>query len=158
VFRNALYNVEMETFKMHNSPSGALFLHNTSVKKGRPLLLSTREPVRNSVYRNNLFIGTGGRAYDCDPPMIDCDFDYDGFGGSSGPIFLKWNNVRYPSLAELKARAPVYRHAVVVDPATAFAAGIKPPIDTKKQYDSLGIDLRLRGGSAAIGAGVVLPG
>ncbi len=100
-----LYNLEVETFKMHNSPTGALFLHNTSVKKGKPLLLSTSEPVHNSVYRNNLFIGSEGRAYDCDPPMIDCDFDYDGFGGSSGPIFLKWNNVRYPSLAEVKSES-----------------------------------------------------
>lgn len=158
IFRNALYNLDMETFKMHNSPSGALFLHNTSVKKGKPLLLSTSEPVHNSVYRNNLFIGSEGRAYDCDPPMIDCDFDYDGFGGASGPIFLKWNNVRYPSLAEVRAKAPVYRHAVVVDPATVFAAGIKPPADRKQQYDPLAVDLRLRDGSAAIGAGAVLPG
>jgi hypothetical protein len=90
--------------------------------------------------------------------MIGCDFDYDGFGGASGPIFLKWNNVRYPSLAEVRAKAPVYRHAVVVDPATVFAAGIKPPVDPKEQYDPLGVDLRLRGGTAAIDAGAVLPG
>ena len=128
IFRNALYNVEVEPFKMHNSPSGALFLHNTSVKKGMPLLLSTQEPVHNSVYRNNLFIGTGGRAYDCSPPMKNCDFDYDGFGGASGPIFLKWNDVRYPSLAAVRAKAPVYRHAVVVDPATVFASeSSRPP-------------------------------
>ena len=158
IFRNALYNVEVETFKMHNSPSGALFLHNTSVKKGMPLLLATQEPVRNSVYRNNLFIGSEGRAYDCSPPMKDCDFDYDGFGGSSGSIFLKWNNVRYPSLAAVKAKAPVYRHAVVVDPATVFASGIKPPADPKKQFDPLSIDLRPRLGTATIDAGAVLPG
>ncbi|MGO9112061.1 MAG: hypothetical protein ACLP9L_22780 [Thermoguttaceae bacterium] len=158
VFRNALYNVEVETFKMHNSPSGALFLHNTSVKKGKPLLLSTSEPVRNSVYRNNLFIGTEGRAYDCDPPMIECDFDYDGFGGSSGPIFLKWNNVRYPSLPEVRAKAPVYRHAVTVDPATVFATGIMPPADPKRQYDPLGVDLRLSSRTAAVDAGTIVPG
>ena len=123
IFRNALYNLDVETFKMHNSPSGALFFHNTSVKKGKPLVLSTPEKVRNCVYRNNLFIGTEGRAYDCDPPMVQCDFDYDGFGGASGNIFLKWNNVRYASLDEVRAKAPVYKHAVVVDPATAFASG-----------------------------------
>jgi hypothetical protein len=157
IFRNVLYNIEVETFKMHNSPSGALFLHNTSVKKGKPLLLSTSEAVHNSIYRNNLFIGTEGRAYDCDPPMIDCDFDYDGFGGASGPVFLKWNNVRYATLAELRAKAPVYRHGVAVDPATVFAAGITPPVNPKEQVDPQTVDLRLRSGTAAIDAGAVLP-
>jgi hypothetical protein len=158
VFRNALYNVELETFKMHNSPSGALFFHNTSVKKGTPLLLMTSERVRNCVYRNNLFIGTEGRAYECDAPMIDCDFDYDGFGGVSGGIFLKWNNVRYASLQEVKTKAPVYRHAVVVDPATVFASGMRPPADAKQRHSSDTVDLRLRAGTAAIDAGEVLPG
>ncbi|MCS6862135.1 MAG: right-handed parallel beta-helix repeat-containing protein, partial [Abditibacteriales bacterium] len=60
IFRNALYNVGLETFKMHNSPSGALMFHNTSVKQGMPLILYTGERVRNCVYRNNLFIGTEG--------------------------------------------------------------------------------------------------
>jgi hypothetical protein len=156
VFRNALYNLEVETFKMHNSPTGALFFHNTSVKKGNPLVLSTSEKVRNSVYRNNLFLGTEGRAYDCSPPMLDCDFDYDGFGGASGPIFLKWKNVRYPTLAQVKAKSPVYRHAVIVDPATAFASGIRPPVDTKRSFDP--VDLRPSATSAAIDAGAVLPG
>jgi hypothetical protein len=158
IFRNALYNLEIETFKMHNSPTGALFFHNTSVKKGPPLVLATSEKVRNCVYRNNLFIGTEGRAYDCSPPMIDCDFDYDGFGGASGNVFLKWNNVRYASLAELKRRGPVYRHAVVVDPATVFASRISPPSDPKRAIDPRDVDLRLRAGTAAIGAGQILPG
>ena len=135
IFRNALYNLEVETFKMHNSPSGALFFHNTAVKKGPPLVLWTSARVRNCVLRNNLFLGTEGRAYDCSPPMIGCDFDYDGFGGFSGDIFLKWGNARYASLADVKAEAPVYKHAVVVDPATAFASRVKPPDDTKKQYE-----------------------
>ena len=36
-----MYNVEVETFKLHNSPSGSLLVHNTSVKKGMPLVLWT---------------------------------------------------------------------------------------------------------------------
>jgi hypothetical protein len=143
---------------MHNSPSGALFFHNTAVKKGPPLVLWTSAKVRNCVYRNNLFLGTQGRAYDCSPAMIGCDFDYDGFGGFSGDVFLKWNNARYASLADVKARAPVYKHAVAVDPATAFASGIKPPDDTKRQYEPRTVDLRLAPGTAAIDAGAVLPG
>ena len=36
IFRNALYNVVQEPFKMHNSPSGVLIFLNTIVKKGAP--------------------------------------------------------------------------------------------------------------------------
>jgi hypothetical protein len=159
IFRNVLYNVEVEPFKMHNSPSGVLLFHNTCVKKGSPLLIWTSAPNRNCVSRNNLFIGTDGRAaFDCDSPMIDCDFDYDGFGGGPWVNFLKWNNVRYKTLEEVKAKAPVYRHAIQVDPATVFASGIRPPEDVKKVHDVRAIDLRLKAGTAAVDAGEVLPG
>lgn len=159
IFRNALYNVALETFKMHNSPSGALLFHNTSVKKGMPLVLWTGEPVRNCIYRNNLFLGTEGNfAYETTAPMVDCDFDYDGFGGGPWQLFLKWNDVRYATLEEVKEKAPVYRHAVLVDPATAFASGLLPPDDETKQFDPAVNDLRLKEGTAAIDAGEVLPG
>jgi hypothetical protein len=99
VFRNALYNVQVEPFKLHNTPSGALFFHNTVVKQGVPTLLGTRDSPHNCVFRNNLFIGTTGRyAAEYDPKMIACDFDYDGFGGGPWTMFLKWNEVRYNSL------------------------------------------------------------
>ena len=61
VFRNAIYSVGMETFKMHNHPSGAILYHNTSVKAGMPLLLLTNDAVSNCVYGNNLFLGTTDR-------------------------------------------------------------------------------------------------
>jgi hypothetical protein len=159
IFRNALYNVGMETFKMHNSPSGALMFHNTSVKKGMPLVLYTGETVRNCVYRNNLFLGTEGNyAYESTAPMEDCDFDYDGFGGGPWQLFLKWNNARYATLAETQEKAPVYRHAVLVDPAGAFASGLLPPDDETKQFDPALNDLRLKEGTSAIDAGEALPG
>ncbi|MFQ5809376.1 MAG: hypothetical protein ACE5JM_07130, partial [Armatimonadota bacterium] len=56
IFRNAMYNIQMETFKMHNSPSGALMFHNTSVKSVMPLVMYAS--ASNCVYRNNIFIGT----------------------------------------------------------------------------------------------------
>ena len=156
IFRNILYNVELEVFKMHNSPSGALIFHNTAVKSGPPLVLyAGGEKVRNSVYRNNLFIGTAGNyGYECRAPMVDCDFDYDGFGGSF-PTFLYWNQVRYTTMDEARAKAPVYRHAVLVDLASAFASGARPPTDAKRQCQP--VDMRLSSGSAAVNAGQVLP-
>ncbi len=157
VFRNALYNVGLETFKMHNRPSGALFYHNTSVKAGMPLVLYTGDAVSNCVTRNNLFIGTSGNyAYESTAPMRRCDFDYDGFGGR-WKMFLKWNRLRYPTMAAARKNAPVYRHAIRVDPATLFRLGLKPPADVKKQFPIEANDLRLKPGSRAIDAGVALP-
>jgi len=157
VLRNALYNVGLETFKMHNTPSGALFFHNTSVKAGMPLVLYTGETVRDFVTRNNLFIGTRGNyAYESTAPMQRCDFDYDGFGGE-WKMFLKWNRVRYATMADARAKAPVYKHAVRVNPATAFASGVKPPADVRTRFQPGVNDLRLREGSEAIDAGVALP-
>jgi hypothetical protein len=159
IFRNALYNVAFEPFKMHNSPSGALMIHNTCVKKGSPLLVWTPAPVHNCFSRNNLFMGTDGRcACDFDPPMVNCDFDYDGFGGGPWPFFLKWNDARYPTLDEVRRSAPVYRHAVQVDAAAIFASGLRPPADEKTAFDPARVDLRLRPGSNAADAGQILPG
>src|SRR5205807_1793889 len=103
VFRNVLYNVAMEPFKLHNSPSGAVFVHNTVVKSGAPVLVQTQEPFSNCVSRNNLFVGTAATyAFECEPRTTGCDFDYDGFGGGPFKLFLKWNGERYPTLAEVK--------------------------------------------------------
>jgi hypothetical protein len=130
------------------------------VKAGAPTRLSTEESPHHCILRNNLFIGAGADRYAAEfsPPMIDCDFDYDGFGGGPWGNFLKWNDVRYRTLDEVRAKAPVYHHAVFVDPATAFASGLQPPANPATQFDSATIDVRLKKGSAAIDAGQVLPG
>ena len=143
VFRNAIYNVGMETFKMHNHPSGAIFYHNTSVKAGMPLVLSTNDAVSNCVYRNNLFLGTTANyAYESTARMRDCDFDFDGFGGQ-WKLFLKWNGVRYATMEDAAESSPVYRHAVRVNPDTAFQSGVKPPDAAQTQFDVEVNDLRL---------------
>ena len=157
VFRNALYNVTAETFKMHNSPSGGLFFHNTSVKVGMPLVLWTHEPVSNCVMRNNLFVGTSGNyAYESTAPMRGCDFDYDGFAGR-WKQFLKWNRVRYATMADAAGRAKVYRNAVRVSPDGLFASGLTAPADGKKRFGVKTNDLRLSRTSGAVDAGVPLP-
>ena len=157
IFRNALYNVGMETFKMHNGPSGCLFFHNTSVKEGMPLVLYTGEPVTNFITRNNLFIGTEANyGYENTARMRDCDFDYDGFGGD-WKTFLKWNNVKYLTIEECREKAPVHKHVVRVSPDGLFASGVKAPADVKTQFPLTVNDLRLKEGSEAIDAGVVLP-
>jgi hypothetical protein len=107
------------------------------------------------VFRNNLFIGSGGTGMDFDTRMDACDFDYDGIGGFTGAL-LKWNNARYGTIEELRANAPVEKHLTVVDPATAFAGGAAAPGDPHVAAPLATNDLRLKPGSAAIDAGVVL--
>ena len=68
---------------------------------------------------------------DYEPPMIDCDFDHDGFGGFSGDLFMKWNDVRY-SLAQAKEKSPAERNAVIVDPANLFASDLRAPPSTRQ--------------------------
>ncbi|MEX0776105.1 MAG: right-handed parallel beta-helix repeat-containing protein [Phycisphaeraceae bacterium] len=157
VFRNAMYNVVVEPFKMHNGPSGALMFHNTVVKKGMPLALWTSKPISNCVYRNNLFIGTTDKyAFACEAKATNCDYDYDGFGGGPFPNFMKWNGVKYATIEDVRTKAPIYKNIVAVDPATAFASGVLPPDDETKQHTI--VDLRLADGTAARDAGQVLPG
>ncbi len=161
VFRNVVYNCGEEPFKYHNSPSGAIFFHNTVVKKDNAWAVWTPEPVRNCMQRNNLFIGTKSTyAFECDPKMLGCDFDYDGFGGGPWEKFLKYNGAKFDTLEQLKSapNAPCYKHAVVVDPATAFASGLRPPEDRGVQFSNTKVDARLKPESAAVDAGEVLPG
>ncbi len=158
VFRNVMYNVAAEPFKLHNSPSGCLISHNTTVKQGPPSVLMTPEAVRNVWSRNNLFVGTEGNyAYETSAKMVDCDFDYDGFGGGPFKLFLKWNGVRYATLEEVRKKAPVLKHAVVVDSATAFASGARPPEDVAGQAANT-IDLRLSPRSKGVDTGEPLSG
>lgn len=157
VFRNAIYNVVGEPFKMHNSPSGALFFHNTTVKNGMPFFIYTSKPVRNCVTRNNLFIGRGGSfAFESTAKMRGCDFDYDGVGGGPWNLFLKWNGVRYANLADVQAKAPAWRHVVAVDVPSAFATGSLAPDNSDAVQQPA--DLRLKAGTAAIDAGLAVAG
>lgn len=159
VFRNALYNIQVEPFKLHNQPSGALFLHNTCVKRGMEALLWTNESPHRIIFRNNLFIGTDDKyAGEFIPKMVDCDFDYDGFAAVKCGNFLKWNGVRYPTFEAMKAGAPVERHATLLDARTLFASGVQTPGDYRTQFDVKVNDLRLKEGAGAVDAGELLPG
>jgi len=105
------------------------------------------------VSRNNLFIGTtAAYAYETTALMQGCDFDYDGFGGGPWERFLKWNDARFATLDDARRKAPVYTHAVLVDPATAFASGAQAPESADVRFD-VPPDLRLAADSAAVDAG-----
>jgi len=155
VFRNSFYNVVAATFKLHNSPSGGLMFHNTSVKSGMPLLVYTSAPVRNCISRNNLFVGTQGNyAYESTAPMVNCDFDYDGFCGEWHQ-FLKWNKKRYRAMEDAQADG-LYRHAVRIAKEGTFLSGIEAPEDSDRQFPTDVNDLRLAPNSEAVNRGTVV--
>ncbi len=156
IFRNAMYNVGHSTFKLHNNTSGVLMLHNTSVKNGMPLRLSTSASVTNCISRNNLFVGTTANyAYESSARMRDCDFDYDGFAGT-WKLFMKFNGVRYPNIEAIQNSGVAYAHVIRVDPTGLFASGIGTPADLATQCDTKINDLRLSPRNNAIDAGVTL--
>ena len=158
IFRNTMYNTELETFKMHNNPSGFLVYHNTSVKAGMPLILATSAKVRRAIFRNNLFIGTADKyAFEIMPPMEECDWDYDGFGGGPWGNFAKWNGKIYPTFEALRDGSGIEKHAVLVDPKTCFATGVLPPGTCKTQFPPATNDLRPKAGSDAVDKGEPLP-
>jgi len=159
VFRNTIYNLVGETFKLHNQPAGGVLYHNTSVKVGMPLVLySSGVPVYDTRSRNNLFIGTTGNyAFESTTNMVRCDYDYDAFGGTWS-LFLKWNGVRYKSIEEVRKSAPVYRNVVRVDPAAVFQSGLRAPASSGTQFPLSVHDTRLRPSAAAVDAGVAIAG
>ncbi|MCD6404850.1 MAG: right-handed parallel beta-helix repeat-containing protein, partial [Planctomycetes bacterium] len=162
IFRNAMYNVQAEPFKMHtageNLTSGFVLFHNTCVKQGMPWPLWTSNRVNNVVTRNNLFVGTtAAYAMEFTAPMERCNFDYDGFGGGPFGTFAKWNSARYATFGEFASKSPIERHAMLVDPLRLFASGIRPPQDFKRRFSPEENDLRPKPGCGAIDAGQVIP-
>jgi hypothetical protein len=152
-FRNVLYNVVLEPFKLHSSPSGVLLFHNTIVKKGSPFIVMTNEAVRNCVSRNNLFVGSGDTyGAELEAPMEGCDFDRDGFSGGPWKLFLKWGNQRFGSLEEARKKAPAYRNAVLAENPE-----FEVPVNPEKEARA-GFEARLKAGSPMMDAGVPLPG
>ena len=114
--------------------------------------------MRHCLSRNNLYVGTQAHyGMDFTARMMDCDFDYDGFAGGPYEIFLRWNGIRYGTLEEVKQRAPVLKHAVLLDARTLFASGAMPPTDVARSHDT-SIDLRLSSRSKAVDAGQALSG
>ena len=125
VFRNVMDNVAVEPFKLHNSPSGCLIFHNTSVKKGTAARALTPEAGAELPGRGTTCSSArqADYAFETTAPMVDCDFDYDGFGGGPFKLFLKWNDVRYATMQEGAQKAPAFKHAVLLHAPTAFLSG-----------------------------------
>jgi hypothetical protein len=163
--RNVMYNLTYVPYKLHNGSRGDVVLHNTVVKTGDGAACFTPARWGHALFRNNLAIGgTGGGRFgsysngtglaaNFAAADATCDFDYDGYGTVGTPFRGNIGGKRFDSLAALRANT-TEKHAVQVG-LDIFAAKVTFPDPGSDQWPAP--DLRLKPGSAAVDAGVVLP-
>jgi len=157
IMRNAMYNLEYSAFKLHNRTMGVVLLHNTSVKAGSPWVLHTPEQVTHVVSRNNLFVGTEAPyGMEFSPPMVACDFDYDGFAGGPFARFARWHGNTYQTWEEFRRESGIEAHGVLLG-VSPFGEAVRTPQDHREQFSLAANDLRLRAGTSALDAGLRLP-
>jgi hypothetical protein len=159
IFRNAIYNLELETFKLHNYTSGALIFNNTTVKKGQPLMVSTPERANNIHVCNNLFVGTAG-GMDFGVFLDNSSCDYNAVAAEDLKQHIRWSKKNMPPLEELKKSGPVQQHGLEFKypGAALFAADVKIPADPKVAAPISANALQLKEGSPAVDAALLLPG
>ena len=160
VYRNRIYNTLYSPFKLHNDTSGVLMMHNTSVRSGIPFFIRTStESVRDSLTRNNLFVGTEGPALNSTATMIGNDFDSDGYAWSLGD-FAHWNGKAYGTIAAARRDGKIYRHhgATRLQARELFAGGLLPIPDESNEYDGSANRPALEIGSPAVDRAVRVPG
>ncbi|MBI5283388.1 MAG: hypothetical protein HY858_17030 [Candidatus Solibacter usitatus] len=165
-FRNLLYHVQSGVaFKLDARPAGLFFYHNTVIGEQ-----AVRGPTSNVHWRNNLFLGrdTPGRGimYWANA-TAQYSSDYNGFRPNKGVAeqFLwlaapqsnpqQWQSFR--TLAEFQAATGQEAHGREVD-FDVFEQ-MTPPDPARRHavYHAMDLNFRLKAGSKAIDAGLVLP-
>ena len=165
--RNVMYNIAMSAFKLERYSVGNIFLHNTAVKAGDGFSEQHGQgSYFRTVFENNLCLGGtgGGRQgrYSNGTGMAvflpgfnnTCVFDYNGVGSWKMPFSGMIGNRKFADLAGLRTLTGG-SHSVKVDLNT-FKEGLAFPDPVYPERQPA--DLRLRPGSPAVDAGVVIPG
>lgn len=156
IFRNETFNLESDPIKMHNQTTGFLVIHNSGAMDGNAQS-DDGAMWRNATFRDNLFLGTAyAFEFTTAPDEGFRDFDYDAWGttrDASSPYF-KWNNVRYNTLADLKAIG-VETHGIFAHFSDLTNAALPAAYTTDVTPGSR--DLRLVAGAPEIDAGVMIP-
>jgi hypothetical protein len=160
-----MYNLTFDPIKLNRGSRGDVILHNTAVKVGDGLRVSSTAMFDHALFRNNLCIGgppgnerwggygTGsGQAIRINSPGPNCSFDYDAVGTYETPFAGAIGSQRFASLEEL-LRGPHEMHAVRVD-LSVFdnVAFPNPPLPEREPPD-----LRPKPGTAVVDAGIRLP-
>jgi hypothetical protein len=163
--RNALYNVILEAFKLHNGSSGDVILHNTVVKSGDAFGVYAGTTIFRTFTRNNLLIGGPGwsnadwssgegRVIHFYDAAGDVDMNFDGVGSQDGTIRGRIGAASFSDLAELRTLT-TETEAVPVS-LGVFASAVTHP---QNPFPERAIpDLRVAAGSAAENAALAIPG
>jgi hypothetical protein len=163
--RNAMYNLTFDPFKLNRYSRGDVILHNTAVKVGDGLRISSGAMFDHAFVRNNLCIGGPpgetrwggygagrGQAAAVNAPGPHCTFDYDALGTYGTPFNGAIGQQRFASLQELR-RGPHETHAVQVDMSVFDSVAFpNPPLPERAPPD-----LRPQAGSVVVDAGLRLP-
>jgi hypothetical protein len=163
IFRNAIYNVDLEPFKLHNSPHGVLLINNTTVRsttgEAGPMLVHTSDPIYSTWVGNNLFVGgTNAHALDLSPKLFGVSFDYNGYAGGPFAEFAKVSGANYRTIEDLRKGAGQEEHGVQMPIKGLFASGAMPPANSVDRSEPSANDLRLADKTAAVDAGYAFPG
>ncbi len=168
-YQNLIYNTPTGSLKYIEGSSGILTYNNTIVGE------ASAGPASNQQFRNNLILAQGA----LDPVFAVTTFtnysssDYNGFRPNpGGNDSFEWNSPpygvasafhatpvarRYKTLREYSEATGQDKHSVLVD-FDVFRMAPKPDMsDPQRVYLPENFDFRLRAGSAAVDAGVVLP-
>jgi len=158
ILRNEFFNLESVPIKMHNQTTGFFVVHNTGVKHedGHG---DNGAMWRNTVFRNNLFLGTE-YAFEFTTVADEGfrDFDFNAWGtsreiGNPGDPWFKWDNIRYDRLADLWAIG-VELNGVEADFSDLTNPQLPPAWNQPAEPGSR--DLRLVPGATEIDSGVAL--
>jgi hypothetical protein len=165
LIRNAMYNLTFDPFKLNRNSRGDVILHNTAVKVGDGLRISSGAMFDHAYVRNNLCIGGPpgntrwggygagrGQAAYVNAPGPHCSFDYDAIGTYETPFDGVIGQQRFSSLEQLR-RGPHETHAVQVDMSVFNNVAFpNPPLPERPPAD-----LRPQAGSVVVDAGLRLP-
>jgi hypothetical protein len=135
----------------------AVILHNTFVGWAQVVSNDTQQLV-GAWSNNNLWLSVDG--WYCwengSPGPADwrTNLDYDGFDWAGHVYAMKWNDVRYDTLADFIADTGLEPHGIAIDAPTcleSFNVPASPPASVPPQF------MTLAAGCNAIDAGVALP-
>jgi hypothetical protein len=172
-YRNLLYHVAAgNAFKFNAAPAGILIYHNTLIGEQ-----AAREPYSNAHFRNNLFLGrdvpdrgvmtwaNATNSYSSDyngfRPNRNVQAQYSWLAPTApgktthGAKDADWRT--FPTLVEFQKGTGQEAHGIEVD--YDIFESLTPPDPARRHhvYHSMDLNFRLKAGSKAVDAGVILP-
>lgn len=170
-YQNVIYNTTTGgPLKLIDTPAGVLIYQNTLVGEGRLF-----GPASNVHFLNNLILGDGwaGPIFNLSTFTNYSSSDYNGyrpnpgvadsFGWDSPPFDVagdysgKLVTRHFQTLREFQQATGQERHSVLIDYDVFEKVPMLDKSDPQRLYNPEDFDFRLRPGSAAVDAGVLLP-